>query len=75
MSSRIKSTVNAKQVAEFPAYPKVMRAKYVDLVVLFHAIGAGVVIGGSKKPVGEYRTDWNDDTFDTFHGSVTIEQE
>jgi len=69
---KIITTFTIKKEAE---YPKIMKSKEGDLIVLFSHYGGGTVL--KDKPcnkVGEHSNGWAMECFEEFNGVVTLTQ-
>jgi hypothetical protein len=72
---RMKSSIMITPNENYPEYPRLMKGKEDDDVVLFSSYENGTVIhsGTMEYPVGFHQTDWDMDSFITFIGSVILE--
>ena len=59
---------------EKPVFPCLMQHGR-GIIVLFHSERCGLVVKNNHDPIGEYREDWIMDSFEPFHGSVTLEND
>jgi hypothetical protein len=62
---------NSKISSEFPC---LKIKKSLNLVVLFNSHGTGMCInsGGEHNKVGEFRTDWNEFSFELLNDSILL---
>lgn len=70
----MKSVATKIKAKELP-YPKLMKNKVTDLVVLFTAQGVGMSIykGNSLNGfLGEYSKNWSCEQFEDYTGEVTL---
>ena len=71
----MKSTYKQKQKQSKSQWPKVMIANS-GYLVLFYANKCGVVLHDPTRapwPIGHYLDCWVMDTFEDFHGTITID--
>lgn len=63
--------------AHMSLYPRLMKAKTWDFLVMFHANRKGIVVAEGKSThayhtMGTYQTCWDMDAFEDFKGSVLL---
>lgn len=72
----MKSTIVEKENRYVIPFPKLMQNGDKNLIVLFAAKQSGTVIFTDKEFyfVGEYRTDWADENFSDWFGTIELSQ-
>ena len=71
----MKSVVGETRVKRELNYPGLMKAIYGGFIVLFVERCEGIVVndeGDNIYSIGDYRTDWVEDSFEVFEGEVTL---
>lgn len=65
---------NKQKVSKYP-YLKKWELGNQLLIVLFNGVGSGMVVDSKNyedRPLGEYRTDWLENTFKPFEDEVRL---
>lgn len=73
----IKVTIGESKTQEVKEFPKLMKAKAFNFVVLFEDELHGVVVlsEDESRPVAHYRSDWVISSFKEFKESITIQNQ
>ena len=53
-------------------YPYIGISKSNSCLILFSSEGTGFVVDGGNFEIGYYRTNWNEDNFTPFKGTITL---